>query len=626
MTGASSYRPDIDGLRAVAILPVLLYHAHVPGVTGGYVGVDLFFVISGYLITGILAREMDRGSFSILRFYERRARRILPALLAMLVVVLAVAAWLYLPGDFPGVPRSALATLGFASNLEFFAETGYFATGADTKPLLHTWSLAIEEQFYLFFPLLLLVLTRWPRWRTGILALLTLASFALAVATQGGKSGFAFYLLPPRAWELFVGGLLALAAVPPLRGPRMREGVALAGLAAVLIPVLLYTPKTVFPGVTALAPVLGAAALLHAAPGTRVGRLLALPPLVGIGLLSYSLYLWHWPLIVFVQYATETKLAGGWQAAAVLGSLLLGWASWRYVERPFRDPARFGRAAIFRWSAAGIGAVALVAGAMALAGEWPQRFDPMVARMADARLDYSPVRDRCHDSDPDKGRMPCVLGAPGVPPGAILWGDSHGVEYAWVLSRMLGARHQSLLQRTYSSCPPLAGYESPRDPACGRLNRQVLAQILADPRLHTVYLAGFWAGLADARIDMAPGLDRTIARLLSAGRRVVLIGPVPANRIDVPEHLARLARAGQLDQAVGRDRAAVAPVERQLARVAARWQPRGLVYVDPAALLCDRDRCAIVKDGRPLYFDYHHPSVAGAALIVRGFRDQLLPR
>jgi peptidoglycan/LPS O-acetylase OafA/YrhL len=613
---AHDYRRDIDGLRALAILPVLLYHTHIPGITGGYIGVDVFFVISGFLITRIIAREVDEGHFSIVRFYERRARRIMPALLPMIVAVLAVASWLYLPGDFEGVPKSALAATLFASNLLFFHETGYFQVGADTMPLLHTWSLAIEEQFYIFFPLLLVIVARWmPKWRSWIVGAIALASFALAVATQGDTSGFAFYLLPTRAWELFAGGLLALGAVPQVRTPILRELIAAAGLAALLGAVFLFDRTTVFPGIAALAPVLGAAALIHCAPNTATGRLLGWSPLVGIGLISYSLYLWHWPLIVFTEYATEAKIAGWTAAAVIAASFALAWLSWRFVEAPFRNPRRVGRRAIFAATGAGMAAVCAAGALLVTMGGWPQRFGPEVQRMAAAKGDISPFRDRCHDTDA-RHATPCVLGTKGVAPRALIWGDSHGVEFAYVLSRKLEAQGQSLIERTHSSCPPVIGYIAPTDPGCAPANQAVMDTILADPKLRTVYLAGFWESPLYAAPRTMAQLSATIGRLVASGRQVVLIGAVPPNKFDVPRHLARLAWLGRLDSAIGRDRLDMAATDARIGAVAAQWQGHGLTYIDPVDTLCGPEHCAILDHGVPLYFDHHHPSVAGASLIL----------
>lgn len=615
MSSSSKYRPDIDGLRALAILPVLLFHGGMPGFSGGFTGVDVFFVISGYLITGIIAGEIDDNRFSIVGFYERRARRIMPALTVVVVAVLIGTTLLYLPDDFISVPRSAIAAMLFTSNVSFFFETGYFQGGAETKPLLNTWSLGIEEQFYIGFPILLLLIAHHaPRWRTAAVAAIALASFALAVLTQDDGSGFAFYLLPPRAWELFVGALLALGAIPVVEARPRREAIAFAGLAAIVFAVTVYDRHIIFPGVTALVPVLGAAALLHCAPGTLVGRLLAARPMVAIGLISYSLYLWHWPLFVFVEYASDARLAGWTSIAAILVSLAIAGLSWRYIELPFRRPGRIGSRAIFAGSGIAIGAVCAISAAMILADGWPSRFSPEVQRIAAARHDVSPVRDRCHDSA-ERGRPPCRLGAK-VPASALLWGDSHGVEFAFILSGIAAREGRSLIQRTQSRCPPVLGYDPPDDPGCARVNREVFAAIEADPKLHTIYLAAFWAEDRHASPETMRGLDRTIALLIKARRRVVLIGAVPPNSFDVPRRLAHLAQWGRLDQARGGDRGDLAATELRLSRVADRWKGGNFSYIDPAKAMCSERICTVIRSGKPLYFDSHHPSLHGARLIL----------
>ncbi len=616
MSGTRGYRADIDGLRAIAILPVLLFHAHVGGFSGGYVGVDIFFVISGFLITGIIAREVDEGRFSILRFYERRFRRIMPALTVMILAVLGLAAWLYLPGDFQSVPKSALAATLFLSNLFFFTETGYFAGGADTKPLLHTWSLAVEEQFYIGFPILLILLARFaPRWRTAVVAGIAAISLVLAIAMQRDTSGFTFYLLPTRAWELFGGSLLALGAIPALRARWLREAVAWAGLVAIGVAVFLYDRETVFPGVTALAPVLGAAALIHSAPGTSVGRLLSLRPMTLVGLISYSLYLWHWPLIVFTEYATDAPLHG-WRAAGVIvAALLAATLSWRFVEQPFRDSRRIPGGRIFALTG---GAMALLCGlslAMMAAGPWASRFPPRVLALAAGRSDISPMRKACHDVDM-RGAKPCTLGAP-VPPDAILWGDSHGVELAFALSEQAKAHGRSLIQRTTSSCPPVLGYDAPKDPRCARVNQAVFAAIRANPALRRVYLAAFWANGTFDTPGFVAELDRTIGALVADGREVVIFGPIPPQPFDVPRRLAHLARAGRLEDAAGIDPAFVRARTVHLQALFDRWRGRGVTLMDPVAALCDGRACAVIRNGKPLYFDSHHLSVAGARIVVR---------
>jgi peptidoglycan/LPS O-acetylase OafA/YrhL len=593
-------------------VPVLLFHAHVPGLPGGYVGVDIFFVISGYLITGIISREMDQRRFSLLRFYERRARRILPALALMIVVVLAAAAWLYLPGDFEGVPRSALAATLSLSNLYFYATTGYFAGGADTKPLLHTWSLAVEEQFYLAFPLLLMLVARFlSRWRTAILTVAALASLALSVAMAHDISGFAFYLPATRAWELLAGGLLALGAVPPIRGRIAREGLPLAGLGAIACAIILFDRDTPFPGSAALLPVLGAASLLHAAPGTMAGRLLSLPPLRWVGLISYSLYLWHWPVIVFAEYATDTALSGWRAAGAIALAVLLATLSWRVVERPFRDSRNIPTAALFRMAGGAITALVALALAMIASGPWASRFSPSVLALAAASGDVSPMRKACHDTAL-RGAEPCLLGSDG-PPTAILWGDSHGVEMAYALSRQT-----RLMQVTTSSCPPVLDWGAAKDRRCATANRATFDMIRADKRLTTVYLAAFWGSGQFADPAALALLDRTIAALRAQKRAVLIIGAVPPQHFDVPRRLAHLVRAARLDSAAGRDPAPFRSETAGLRALFARWQAHGVQLIDPMDALCDDRECRIIADGRPLYFDSHHLSVTGARYVLRG--------
>ncbi|MCP1471649.1 peptidoglycan/LPS O-acetylase OafA/YrhL [Sphingobium sp. OAS761] len=610
------HRRDIDGLRALAILPVLLFHAHVPGFSGGYVGVDIFFVISGYLITGIVAREVDEGRFSLFHFYERRFRRIIPALTLMMVAVLGLAAWLYLPGDLEGVPRSALAASLFASNLWFFTDTGYFAGGADVKPLLHTWSLAVEEQYYIGFPVALMLLARFaPRWRLATVGAAAAASLTLCALMARDGSGFAFYLLPTRAWELFAGALLALGAAPAVKMRWLAETLSWAGIAAITAAVICYDSTTFFPGAAAMLPVAGAAVLIHGAPGTSAGRLLSCRPMVAVGLLSYSLYLWHWPLIVFTEYATDAPLAGSTRIMVIVASFIAAWLSWRYVERPFRDPGRVSRQRVFQGTAAAVLILSALSGALMQAGGWPSRFSPEVLALAAGRNDISPDRKRCHDSFM-RGAAPCVLGAD-VPPDAMLWGDSHGVEMAHALAGVARAEGRSLIERTTSSCPPVLGYQA-KDPRCAAANRAAFAALRADPHIRRVYLAAFWAnGDFDDRA-FVDRLGATVAAIRATGRQVTIIGPVPPQPFDVPRRLAHLARAGRLDQARGVERATVEARTGHLRTLFARWRTRGVRVIDPMATLCRERYCAILRDGRPLYFDSHHLSMAGARAVIAG--------
>ena len=308
----AGYRPDIDGLRALAVIPVILFHAGVSGLSGGFVGVDVFFVISGYLITGILYRELNSGTFSILKFYERRIRRIMPNLLALLLCVLVACSILFIPIDLYAFGQSVIATLTFSANIYFYLKMGYFAPMAQQLPLLHMWSLGIEEQYYLLFPFVLRALFGLRRVGfLGAMWALFAASLALSAWTVTVWPDMAFYSPACRLWELMTGSLLAVGAVPALTRRLPRELAALGGLVAIIAAVMLYDDATPFPGFAALLPCLGAAALIHANQSsdlTAAGRLLAWPPFVAVGLVSYSLYIWHWPVIVLAQYVAQRPL------------------------------------------------------------------------------------------------------------------------------------------------------------------------------------------------------------------------------------------------------------------------------------------------------------------------------
>ncbi|MDO8795914.1 MAG: acyltransferase, partial [Vicinamibacterales bacterium] len=363
MTGAQSptyvsptYRREIDGLRALAVLPVIFFHAGFDWFRGGFVGVDVFFVISGYLITTVILTEQAGGGFSLVRFYERRARRILPALFFMLALTTA-GAWVFLlPADLKAFAQSLTAVAAFYSNVLFAGQSGYFDAAAELKPLLHTWSLAVEEQFYLLFPLLLLLTRRVsPAWRAALLLLVGGASLA-AAELRILPPAEAVFLLQTRGWAVIIGALAALY----VRSRRPRPTASTAqlastlGIALVLLPVLTFSRHTPFPGLYGLVPTLGTAlVILFATPDTVVGRMLGSAPLVGMGLISYSAYLWHQPLFAFARHATIDEPAASLLLWLTLLTVVLAYISWRWVEQPFRRPGVIGRRPVFAFALAG---------------------------------------------------------------------------------------------------------------------------------------------------------------------------------------------------------------------------------------------------------------------------------
>lgn len=365
------YRPEIDGLRALAVLPVMAFHAGFPLFSGGFVGVDVFFVISGYLITGIILAEQETGGFSLVRFYERRARRILPALFAMLAAAAVIAWFRLLPADLKAFGGSLTGVAGFYANLIFAGETGYFDTVAELKPLLHTWSLSVEEQFYLLFPILLILTARLrPAWRA--LLVLVLGAASLAAAELGSYApGEAVFRLETRAWAVMIGALAAFyhRHTPRPFTPGTAQAMSGLGLTLIVLSVVTFTRATPFPGVAGLAPTAGAALiLLGASPGTVVHRVLGSAPLAGLGLVSYGAYLWHQPLFAFARHGAPEPPPPAVFLWLSLATFVLAYVSWRWIERPFRTPGRLRPRSVAAFAVAGSALFATL-GQVAVANE-----------------------------------------------------------------------------------------------------------------------------------------------------------------------------------------------------------------------------------------------------------------
>lgn len=356
------YRAEIDGLRAVAVIPVILFHAGAKYFSGGYVGVDVFFVISGYLITTIILAEKEQGSFSIFNFYERRARRILPALFLVMLVSLPFAWFWLMPSNMEGFAKSLIAVSTFSSNILFWQETGYWGTANELKPLLHTWSLAVEEQYYVLFPLFLMFMWKFRRrWILSSFIFVAVTSLLLAQWGAYNKPHGTFFLLPTRGWELAIGAFIAFYFLYRQQLVRnllthkiMDETLGLLGLAMILYAVVAFTPSTPFPSFYALIPTLGAAfIIIFSSSQTLVGRLLGSKIFVGVGLISYSAYLWHQPMLAFARNESLTKPDHLTLIILSLLSLPLAYLSWRYVEKPFRNKNIVNRRTVFVFSVLG---------------------------------------------------------------------------------------------------------------------------------------------------------------------------------------------------------------------------------------------------------------------------------
>jgi peptidoglycan/LPS O-acetylase OafA/YrhL len=645
----------VDGLRGLSILCVVLFHA-TGSLEGGFIGVDVFFVISGYLITSILLRELRaQGTVSLGAFWERRIRRILPASAVMAMVTLLLGTLILLPEDLRGLGRSLIAHALTVSNFYFWRDSGYFDGASEEKPLLHTWSLAVEEQFYLLYPLLFLLLGKLlcKRAEKTDPARLLLPMFSFAVV--GGlllsvwmvrkDASMAFYLLPSRFWELLLGGVLACLPVGWMCVPASWSRTAsVAGLSLVLGSALQLRDTMPFPGLLAAPPCLGAALLIWSlAPGQSgtqrfwLRRVMESSLLVGLGLISYSLYLWHWPLLAFWDYVNagfSDRVDDAMRLVMVLLALAAAYASWRWVETPFRRPnAGTTRGRVFA-SAFAAAAVLVAAGFwMHENGGLPARWTPAQLRLAQAQSEMGvPGADGDAFERLKEGNLPRFgAAAADAPLEVLVWGDSH----AWCLSPAIAAlaeQHgRAGLLATYPSTPPGLGFVQPSTSGLG--TRAIewgegILRLVKERRIPDVVLVGYWRRIAKGRIqELKNCLELTVRRFREeAGAQVWVVRDVPAHDILVPRALALHQRLPWLFP----DPTPSACTEAEHRRANASFDSMfddlartcGLRILDPTPALTDgQGRYLLQHGGQSLYADVgHHLSIAGALHVSAVFQ------
>jgi peptidoglycan/LPS O-acetylase OafA/YrhL len=691
-----SYRPDIDGLRAVAILSVVLYHAGLSWLPGGFTGVDIFFVISGYLIGGHIFSEVRAGSFSFPRFYQRRVRRILPAFYAVLFFTIAAALLLLSPLEARQFGRSAFAAILSVSNIVFWYGAKYFDTRSEFVPLLMTWSLGVEEQFYAIVPLLMVLLARLRRSLIlpAILAICAL-SFFLAqhelMSQSEAALQSAFYLLPARGWELGVGLALAVAELSSNRKalpPAICRYLAPIGLLLMLCPVVLLTSRSPFPGVAALPSVLGTAMLIAVPAGFINRRLLSLPPLVFVGRVSYSWYLWHWPLLAFVHIVNGSKLPLALPLLTVAAAFALAIVSYFLIEQPFRRSTRQPAPLFLRYALVSA-AMLVVCACIWLSHGLPHRY-PVLARIEPANPTLA--SDKCLvQYDEDRPNLsPSCYAAMSARTSVAIWGDSHAAALAPGLRALAIAQGYGFVQLTKAACLPLAGVMRyiPRIPAqasrCLNFNRQVFDLIQADPRIRIVVLAGVWSGCLERNWEngwliadtsrqprnpsLTPSLsalqtlfirslNAQIQTLRAAGKYIIVLEDVPGFDFDPLSRVraAHIPARNALAIALGTrnrveiENSAVPGIDPAMASnidpgfapnngnafvdaiMSASLQQAvptqdGAQLVDLKPSFCiDASLCAYRDGDRLLYFDSSHLTAYGANFALRKFRLPALP-
>jgi peptidoglycan/LPS O-acetylase OafA/YrhL len=663
------YRADIDGLRAIAVTAVVLFHARLFPFSSGYVGVDIFFVISGYLIGGIILRDITARRFSFAMFYARRARRILPALFTV-VLTSCLAGWFLLsPSQFRDVGATATSALLGVSNISYFKFKDYFAPEAGLSPLLMTWSLGVEEQFYLFFPCLMLGIGRWAAKQTlAVLALITLVSFLASAWCTYASPAAAFYLLPFRAWELGVGVIVAFIESVRGGGGRwyllsgsglLQQVMGFGGLALLGCSIFAFDQSTPFPGFVAVLPVLGTAALIGARSSWINRNVLSWRPVVFVGTLSYSWYLWHWPLMSYVRNVAFDEPTRPVMILAAAFAFCLAVVSWRFVERPFRHgPVRVRPVLL------GYGAVLTVALIFPLAIKWGQGF-PMHVSFETRRIDalhqqwMSATRSCLADWDSDKPNLSpaCVAKRPGRPTIVVI-GDSHANSLAAGIRALAAEQDWGYEILAKAACQPLIGvadwrHEQPQlAPSCAAFMAVAFARALSDPSAATVILAGAWprsdedpSPVAEHFVATPPytgsttrlsqfhrGLERAVDGLAGAGKHVIIIGDVPQWRFNVLQ--VALSRVIPLRASLGRlfwSRAPGSFPERpgldlvygpndENTRFFHTLSEGGLAtYLDLFPRFCHDGTCVFERDGELLFMDKDHLSLFGSHYALQDF-------
>jgi peptidoglycan/LPS O-acetylase OafA/YrhL len=623
----SVYREDIDWLRAIAVLAVVAFHFEAPAVFGGFVGVDIFFVISGYLITGIIRSEVKSGTFSFALFYERRVRRLLPALYLM-VALTAIPSFHYLlTSERLEFFRSIAAVVTFTSNFFFWLQTGYFDHAAVEKPLLHTWSLAVEEQFYLAFPLVLWTLARLTRGGRMLLPMLlgalALASFALSVwQMRSGRSADAFFMSPPRAWEFLIGGLVATEDFPVLRHALARRIVRGIALVLIAIPIFALRQGPGFPGFNALAPCIGAALFIWSGLGVSTQKRSRYSPLnvaKFFGQISYSLYLWHWPLFAFARFSkTSLVLAPLDKIALFALAVAISYLSWRFVEQPFRVASLVPtRRAAFR--VAGLATAVLLAGSAGgmFASRTPSEADRAAITLeAYDNYDVRPIyrAGSCFRYDGGAVDEASCLAAVAGKQNALLWGDSYAAQYYHGLSRAIDPERVNLLQADQAACMPTSSAERQGYPACHSFATHMSAYF-RDHRPDLVIMSADWLEYSrPPRFgSMIADLQQTISQLNGAGIPVVLLGPAVQYKARLPSMLMR-AHLRNLDPAA---EDFVLPDIFALDEMMKAALPAhdGFFYVSVLDAVCPARRCPLTADGAPLAWDHAHLTAEGSIYV-----------
>lgn len=635
------YRPEIDGLRSLAIVPVILFHAGFSFVSGGFVGVDIFFVISGYLIASIILSETRKGDFSYLRFYERRVRRILPALVIVTFFSLVASLIVSLPDQAIETSEASIFAILGLSNIYYWTQSGYFAPASDFSMLLHTWSLGVEEQFYILLAPLLLLIHRLRLNLPLIIGFSLPLMFIIGLWLSFNKPSVAFYLLPARAWELGLGVALAVGLFPPAKNQNVATLIASLGFISVIASVFFIDKTMAFPGWAALLPCLGTAALIHSASGENVvGRILSIPPLRFIGIISYSLYLWHWPVFVTLRiYTAEPHLSVTTAILGIAASFALSVATWKLIETPFRSQQKTSFKRVMFGVSATSGACFAISLALIISAGFPDRLSEHTQELFSATGDTNPLRQRCprmHAIDDPN----CYFGDANAPIDFVVLGDSHAgaIQPAIEVWAKSSGRSGTIFWK--GACPTLIGAQTIPDSdaaECTEYRQALLEKIEMYGGIKTVLIAGRWeaaySGIASeiggsyrtylideknrelsdevSKQVFESSILRTATWFETRGMKVIIIGAVPEIGFDVPRTLALASHNQGESRApqIKRSLSTLVSLDEVFERIAS--SSPNFAYVSIWQHFC-KPECALLKDGIPLYYDDDHITYTAA--------------
>lgn len=623
LTRKPDYRADIDGLRALAVLAVILFHADC-GVNGGFVGVDVFFVISGFLITSLVMPKVIAKEFSFLEFWSRRLTRLLPAVTVMVITVYLLGYFVLLPPDFKELGQSGVAQACAMSNVYFWRESGYFNSASEVKPLLHTWSLSVEEQFYLLFPLMLICLNYLlgRHWNKGMIAI-AIASLAWSYYLTPRFPSSAFYLLPCRAWELILGGSLVGLIAKRKLCRWQAELCSALGVMLVVSSIIFFDERTVFPGWLALVPCLGTAAIIfgNTSNETITARVLSWRPFVAIGLLSYSLYLWHWPILAFMNYLVPTGISLAVKSLLLGIIVVLAYLSFRYIETPFRKQRVWRhKAACFAGGISSLAVILCLGLIINVSDGVRGRFSGDVLRIADGRFDRNPLRHKTHDLSPAQIRqrgLERIDKGPRVDnPRVAIIGDSHADALMPAIKRLVDEMEIPTVAATRSATIPLLFTELDDSEGAIRFRDAVGKQLELSSSLTDLILIARWNHY-DRTIMNQGNLVTTLNKLREMGIHVTIVHSIPEANMDVPRGVAIAKFLGWKPDWIAVSREDFLESQEEIREILAIQRENEISSVDLSEYFFgEGHKALLIADGRPMFVDSHHLSRHGAERLA----------